>query len=77
VKNKKNVVVSTEHFLDDVVLFLEQKSAFRFGGSESGLPDFSWDMIPKPVKNVPNVHKIYLVSVNISNGHKIYQHCAI
>jgi hypothetical protein len=29
----------------------------------AGLPDFSWDMIPKPVEltqNVPNAHKIFV-----------------
>jgi hypothetical protein len=26
---------------------------------KAGLPDFSWYMIPKPEKNVPNEHKMY------------------
>jgi hypothetical protein len=45
------------------------------------LPDFSWHNIPKCWKNIPGDHKTYQMtkkftnlSVNISNGHKIYQH---
>jgi hypothetical protein len=44
---------------------------------DTGLPDFSRCMIPKPKKyaeltqNVPNGHKMYKLSINIPNGHKI------
>jgi hypothetical protein len=50
----------------------------------AGLPDFSWYMIPRPEKNVPNEHKMYQMVIqytkcqpNIPNGYKIYQHFPI
>jgi hypothetical protein len=35
------------------------------GGSETGLPDFSWC-------NIPNWGKIYQMITRLSNAHKIY-----
>jgi hypothetical protein len=32
--------------------------------AKPGLPDFSWHIVPKPEKNVPNEHKIYLMVKN-------------
>jgi hypothetical protein len=42
--------------------------SFLPGSSGTGLPDFSWYMIPKPEKLYQNERKIYYI-----NGHKISQ----
>jgi hypothetical protein len=33
----------------------------------TGLPDFSWYIIPKRCKNIPNVHKKYKIAAQNSN----------
>jgi hypothetical protein len=52
---------------------------------KSGLPDFSWYMLPKREKIVPNEHKnvqnsykiFQMGPYNIPNGRKIYQYFPI
>jgi hypothetical protein len=47
----------------------------------TGLPDFSWTMIPKPEKSIPDEHKMHqmvikfpkCLYVKYSNGQKVYQ----
>jgi hypothetical protein len=34
----------------------------------AGLPDFSWYVIPKPEKNVPNQHKMYQMVIKFPKG---------
>jgi hypothetical protein len=60
------------------------KLLFSFLAFDSGLPDFSWYMVPQPEKNVPNKHKMYHMvikypkcPINISNGHTIFKHFPI
>jgi hypothetical protein len=50
----------------------------------AGLLDFSWDMIQKPEKCVPNKYKMYQMvlkypksPLNIPNGQRIYKHFPI
>jgi hypothetical protein len=42
-----------------------------------GLPDFSWQILPKPEKMYQMVIKYPERLKNIPNGHKIYQHFPI
>jgi hypothetical protein len=49
------------------------KKVARKAMFNTGLPDFSWYMIPNPEKNVTNEHKMYQMVINIPNVRKIFQ----